>query len=281
MERVADGVRQTPVQYYHRLVAVVVVSTPFPIPLGIRFQAPGEGEGSCARALLEDLLGRLGRRFVDVLVGDALYLSKSFVEAIEARGLAWVFTVKDNQPDLMAEVERLTASPPQWQTSGSCEAVQGWHLPEVHWAAADRSMRIVKTVRREERTRLRVQREEGRRVTRKESVWDESTNVYASNVDLLTAAPALLEDLGRRRWRIDTEVFQTLTTECQLKHPAVHQRHDQALMVLTMIRVLAYTLLLVFFHQQVLSHRRHRPPSLCQLAGDVIQALAPHLDDDS
>jgi len=65
VERVVAGGREAAVQYYHRLVAVVVVSTPFPIPLGIRFQAPGEGEGSCALALIQDLVGRLGRRFVD------------------------------------------------------------------------------------------------------------------------------------------------------------------------------------------------------------------------
>ena len=54
------------------------------------------------------------------------------------------------------------------------------------------------------------------------------------------------------RWRIDTEVFQTITTDCHLKHPAVHR--TTALVVLTMIRFLAYTLSLVFYHRQVRSH---------------------------
>jgi hypothetical protein len=280
VERVVEGVRQTVVQYYHRIVAVGVVSTPFPIVLGIRFQAPGEGEASCALALIRDLVARLGRRFMDVLVGDALYLSKPWVEAIEALGLDWVCTVKDNQPDLVAEVERCTSGLPPVQTSGPGEAVARWHLPEVYWAAADRSVRIVKTVRREENTRLRIEREGAHRVTRKAAGWEESTNVYASSVGPLTASPELLEALGRSRWRIDTEVFQTLTRACYLKHPAVHQQHDQALVVLTMIRGLAYTLLLVFFHRQVLSHRPHRPPSLCQVAGHIVQEFARY-DDSS
>ncbi len=281
VERVVDGVRREERQYYHRIVAVVVVSTAFPLLLGIRFQAPGEAEVTCALALVRELVARLGRRFVDVLVGDALYLGKPFVEAIEALGLDWVFTVKDNQPALVAEVARLTRSLPSAQTVGPDEEVTLWHVPEVYWAAADRAVRIVKTVRREAKKRVRIERDGASRRTGKELVWGQSTNVYASNLGPLMASPELMEDLGRRRWRIDTEVFQTLTTECQLKHPAVHQQHAHALMVLTMIRVLAYTLLLVFFHRQVLSHRRHRPPSLCQLAGDVLQALAPHLDDDS
>lgn len=72
--------------------------------------------------------------------------------------------------------------------------------------------------------------------------------------------PRFVEEVGQSRWRIDTEVFQTLTTACALKRPSVHASHDQALVGLTMIRVLAYTLTLLFFHRQVLSHcRRHRP----------------------
>ncbi len=278
VERVIDGVRQPAVQYYHRLVAVVVINTPFPIPLGIRFQAPGEGELTCAQRLLEDLVMRLGRRFVDVLVGDALYLAAPFVAALEALGLDWVITVKDNQPELAAEVERLTAGPPQSEPG---EVVAHWHCPDVYWTTAARSVRIVKAVRRAQTHRLRVQRDGERRVIRKEAVWEQHTNVYASNLALVTASPELLEELGRRRWRIDTEVFQTLTTECHLKHPAVHQHHHRALVVLTMIRVLAYTLLLVFFHRQVRTHGHSRAPSLCQVASAVLHTLARSLDDSS
>jgi len=60
-----------------------------------------------------------------------------------------------------------------------------------------------------------------------------------------------VHQLGRSRWVIDTEVFQTITTDGHLKKPSVHQGRGQALIVLTMIRVLAFTLTLVFFHRQV------------------------------
>ena len=270
VERMVDGVKQTAVQYYHRMVAVVVVSTPFPIPLGIRFQAPGEGEVPCAVALLQALVGQLGRRFVDVVVGDALYLGTPCIDALEALGLDWVCTVKDNQPDLVVEVERrLTEVAPQ-ETVTPTVATQCWHVSDVQWVAGDRTVRVVKEVRREAQRRVQVQREGGRRTCAKTLVWDESTNIYASRLNELACSPAALVEMGRRRWRIDTEVFKTLTTECQLKHPAVHQQHDQALVVLTMIRVLAYALLLVFFHRQVVSHARRQAPSFCQVARHVI-----------
>jgi hypothetical protein len=47
------------------------------------------------------------------------------------------------------------------------------------------------------------------------------------------------------------EVFQTVTNDCHLKHPAIHQ--STALVVLTMIRLLAYALSWVFLHRAPLS----------------------------
>src|ERR1700730_16857316 len=103
-----NGEMRADLQYYHRIVVVAVVSTPFPIPLGLRFQKNGEGEVACALALLQDLDNQLGRRFLDALVGDALYMQAPFVKEVERLGLAWAFTLKENQPELLREAERLT-----------------------------------------------------------------------------------------------------------------------------------------------------------------------------
>jgi len=266
-------------EYYHRIVAVVIVSTPFPIPLGIRFQRQGEGEVRCALVLLRDLVARLGRRFLDVVVGDALSCTTPVVDALQALGLHWVFTVKENQPDLVAEVERLTNSPPTaWGEEPACRWAL-WHLPEVYWAAADRTVRIVKTVRTERKQRLTIRASAAGRRPVKEPVWAHSTNVYATDLELINGSPALVERLGRSRWRIDTEVFQTLTTAYSLKRPSVHQSHDQALVGLTMIRVLAYTLAMVYYHRQVLSHCRGDRPSFRHLAGRLAVSFAGIIDD--
>ena len=98
-----DGQEREDLQYYHRIVAVVVVSTPFPLPLGIRFQKPGETEVACAVALLRALDEQLGCRFFDVLVADALYLQQGFVQEVEAARREWVISLKENQPELLAE----------------------------------------------------------------------------------------------------------------------------------------------------------------------------------
>ncbi len=249
-----SGEMRTDIQYYHRIVVVAVVSTPFPIPLGLRFQKNGEGEVACALALLQDLDHQLGRRFLDVLVGDALYLQAPFVKEVERLGLVWAFTLKENQPDLLREAERFTQESPTGVHAETSRETRYWHLPEVDWPVADRLVRVVKTVRTEHLRRVTVNEKDAHRTKTKTAVTQESTNFYATNFELGLVSPLFIHQFSRSRWRIDTEVFQTITTDCHLKHPAVHQ--TTALVVLTMIRFLAYTLSLVFYHRQVRSHAR-------------------------
>ncbi|MCW5979506.1 MAG: transposase [Bryobacteraceae bacterium] len=248
------GELRTDTQYYHRIVAAAIVSTPFPIPLGIRFQKDGEAEVPCALALLEDLTDQLGRRFLDLLVGDAIYLQAPLVNAVEGLGLDWAFTLKENQPELLREAERFTTGPPTAVESDAKQELRCWDLPEVDWPVADRQVRVVKTVRVDHKRQVTVSQDGEHLHKSKTDVAVESTNFYATNFPLGAIPPTFVHQLSRSRWRIDTEVFQTITTDCHLKHPAVHR--STALVVLTMIRLLAYTLSLVFYHRQVCRHAR-------------------------
>lgn len=259
-----NGAMQTDIQYYHRIVVVVLVSTEFPIPLGVRFQKNGEGEVACALALVQDLVGQWGRRFLDVLGGDALYLQAPFVQEVERLGLVWAFSLKENQPELLREAERLTQESPTGVQEEPDQEIRYWHLPEIDWPVADRQIRVVKTVRIEQQRRVTVSAKDDARIKGKMAMSQPSTNFYATNFDLGSISPLFLHQLSRSRWRIDTEVFQTITTDCHLKHPAVHQ--TTALVVLTMIRFLAYTLSLVFYHRQVRSHARRKCDTFHALA---------------
>ena len=192
VEHKVNGERQTDIQYYHRIVVVVLVSTDFPIPLGVRFQQNGEAEVSCALALLQDLVGQLGRRFLDVLVGDALYLQAPFVKEVERLGLVWAFTLKENQPELLREAERFTQE--------SCSGIQAqpggeiryWHLPEVDWPVADRLVHVVKTVRIEHQRRVTVNEKDAHRTKGKTEMLQQSTNFYATNFELGLISPLFI-----------------------------------------------------------------------------------------
>jgi hypothetical protein len=52
VERKVDGEIRQCLQYYHRVSAVTLVSTPFPVFLGIRFQPAGETEVAASLDLL-------------------------------------------------------------------------------------------------------------------------------------------------------------------------------------------------------------------------------------
>jgi hypothetical protein len=266
---VVEGEPREEIQYYHRICVVTVVSSAFPIPLGIRFQKNGEDEVSCSLALLRELDEQLGKRFLDVLVADALYLQTPFIKAIERLGWEWVINLKENQPELLAESERVISTLAAEKMNDHPE-LQFWHAPEVDWLAADRTIRVVKTECRKSKKRLRVKRDaQGGKRAEKETVTETGTNFYASNLELGSVRPVFIHQLGSSRWIIETTVFQTMSTEAHLKRPSVHQGCARALVVLTMIRVLAYTLTLVFFHRQVRSHFRKCLLGFCDLAQEL------------
>ncbi len=280
--KVGEELRED-VQYYHRISVVSIVSGSFPLPLGIRFQKNSEDEVACSLALLEDLRQRLGPRFFDVLVADALYLQTPFVKKIEALGLDWVINLKANQPELLAEAERLTAAlAPHPPSPGQPEDLQLWNLPEVDWPVADRDVHVVKTVRHRSRPRQQVQSlEAGKKEIIRVTEVEPSTNYYATNLELSSIPPLFIHQLGRSRWHIDAQLFQTLTTDGHLKQPSLHQGYEKALVVLTMIRVLAFTLALVFYYRQVRSHFRKPSFGFCDLARRMAEQFLPMATFDS
>src|SRR3984893_8957366 len=191
-----NGEMRTDIQYYHRIVVVAVVSTPFPIPLGLRFQKNGEGEVGCALALLQDLDNQLGRRFLDVLVGDALYMQAPFVKEVERLGLIWAFTLKENQLELLREAERLTQESLTGVHTEPGREIRYWHLPEVDWPVADRRVRVVKTVRIEHPRRVTVSENDGHRIKSKTAVTQQSTNFYATNFELGSVSALFLHQFN-------------------------------------------------------------------------------------
>jgi hypothetical protein len=212
-----------------------------------------------------DLDRQRGRRFLDVRVADALYLQRGLVKEVEDLHLEWVITLKENQPDLLSEAQRLTRGQAETTWSTPQEEFQLWHAPEVYWPVANRCLRVVKTVRIQERRRLQLtpQGSPKKKIT-KEPAREGSTNYYARNLERGSIPPTFVHKLGRSRWRVDTETFQTLTTQAHLKPPSVPQ--TCALVALTLIRVLAYTLCLVFYHRQVVSQAPQAPPRLSERA---------------
>jgi hypothetical protein len=116
----------------------------------------------------------------------------------------------------LREAERCTQTSPTGVQDEPGREIQYWHLPDLDWPVADRRVQVVKTVRLEQQRRVTVRGKEGHRSKGKTAVAQPSTNFYATNFELGSISPLFLHQLSRSRWRIDTEVFQTLTTDCHL-----------------------------------------------------------------
>jgi hypothetical protein len=74
---------------------------------------------------LKDLIETVGSRFLDLLVFDALYLQTPFTAEVEALGLDWVGNLKENQPELLAEAQRVTAGAPEVHSQETSRAPRG------------------------------------------------------------------------------------------------------------------------------------------------------------
>jgi hypothetical protein len=122
----------------------------------------------------------------------------------------------------------------------------------------------VKTVTVQKANRVAVRKQDGRRLREKQPAPIVSTNYFSANVDLGAIPPFFIYQLGRSRRVIDAQAFRTITRDCHLKQPSVHQ--SGALVLLTMIRALACTLAMVFHFRQVRSHARTAPPGFCEMA---------------
>ena len=73
---------------------------------------------------MHDLKDHLGCRFFDLVVADVLYLQTVFVKELETIGWEWVINPKESQPELMAEAERATAGPPDYQQADENQRLQ-------------------------------------------------------------------------------------------------------------------------------------------------------------
>jgi hypothetical protein len=168
------------------------------LDFGLAKAGQGPQAEACATiSLTQDLVDRLGRRLVDLLVGDALYLQAPFVQAVEGLGMDWVFNLKANQPELLEESKRWTAGPPAGIQVGVDRELRWWHLPEVDWPVADRLVRVVKTERVEQKRQGTVSQEGAHRKKGKIPVTQESASL--SNRSRPPGPPGRIWRAGKRR----------------------------------------------------------------------------------
>jgi hypothetical protein len=270
LERKIEKDGKSLTQYYHRIVVLSLSGFDHPIPLALESMKPKEGEVDCAIRLLERLVGNLGPRFLDVVIGDALFCTPAFFNACKRLGIGAGAVLKDNQHELLQEAQFIKShsEPVHLQIIKDSEK-RMWDLKSVDWATADRDVRVIWTDRKRS-----VIKEYGKKRT-PEVI--EKKNVFAFSKDLDQKNAGLLYKIGRNRQHIDSALFQDLTVNCHLKHPALH--FPNAYENLLVIRFIAFILMTFFFHRHVNSRRKNliEAPTLLvkQVYLSMIESDAP------
>lgn len=116
------------IQFYHRHVALHLVSAGLRLTLDLEPQQPGEDEIAAAMRLLQRVVERYPRAF-DVVAGDALYANGPFFNFVVALGKDALAVLKDERRDLVSDVRGLLAdasgdSPRTFERDGA--QIQAW-----------------------------------------------------------------------------------------------------------------------------------------------------------
>lgn len=240
----------TKTQYYHRVVVLSLIGFQFPVPLGMELIKPGEGEVECAVRLLKRTVNNLGVRFLDMVIGDALYCTPYFFQGCRETGVEAGAVLKDNQKELLqeAEVWKMRSGPVLCQKTKT-EKLHLWDLKQTLWLSAGRDVRVIWAGREQ-----LVTKEEGK-VRRQK--WESKRNVYAFSTGAAeNLDPHTLYQIGRHRWDIDASLFMDLTVNSFLKHPTLH--FDNAYENLLTIRMIAFFLIMFFLNHHILSRRKDK-----------------------
>jgi hypothetical protein len=259
------------VEFHHRVVVASLVGFGFRSVVDLENQRPGENELGAAERLLRRLRLQLGARFFQILTVDALYANAAFLELVQQLGWDMVTVLKDNQPDLQCQAERLLDRPAdqQWEPDPRTR-YQIWEEEALWWDVARDWIRLVQ-VHKQQWVNEQMGTHKRRRLRSTRQTY------------LTTCAPRQITArsilrLGEVRWELETSTFSHATTEYALKHAQVHAGKPKAFLAQLWIRLLAISLFMIYVQRQVWSHYRTRRPSLQSLVNHFYWSLArdPH-----
>jgi hypothetical protein len=250
-------------EYYHRGVVCHLIGQNLAIPLDMELQRPGEGEVPAAKRLLERVFANYSRYF-DALVGDGLYFEAPFINFCTDHHKDIVVVLKGDHRLLLQDAAGLfsqKAAAGQW-TVGR-RTIQYWD--EENFTSAEgvsQPLRVLHTLETEHcRERIAGQWKE----TDKTSSWYWATTFSKRRLSSLDFWRA-----GHRRWDIENDCFNTISTHWGLDHAYKHEPTAIVNFVLTLF--LAYVLLQCFWQRNLKPPFRDRF-TLIALAAELYAAL--------
>jgi len=213
-------------QFYHRLVAGLLVGGRVPFLLDVELQRKGEDEVGCALRLLGRLVRDYPRAF-DLVVADGLYLGAPFVRFCLRHGKDVLIVLKDDRRDLLQDAQGLfRLQRPRVETEGAVVR-QTWDLEGLtSWTALGRPMRVVRS--QETRT---VRRQRTKMAETMSSDW-----IWATTLSPEKASTRRVIEVGHDRWLVENQGFREMGTVWHADHI---YRHEPAAITAFLLTVMA------------------------------------------
>lgn len=242
-------------EYYHRYVIAMLVSDLIEVVVdmepvqsadvrierGDRNVAGHEGEQTAAKRLLRRLKDTYGR-WIDVVVGDALYSNGPFLTVAAQCGFGVIAVLKkeDNEP-LKEALSLLHGAPPEKIVDDEVkkERVSLWDCPEIETLSSySGPIRVV------------------RAVVEKAAKPTASTWCFAVTGKATKLSARQVVQVGRGRWHLENTGFNQWTQHWHFSHVFTHG--PDALQAIFWILFLAFNLLQLFAYRQLGGYGRAR-----------------------
>jgi len=254
---------KTVTEYYHRGVVCHLIGHDLPIPLDVELQLPGEGEEATAKRLLLRVFARYPR-FIDVVVGDALYFDAPFINFCLDHHKQVIVVIKGDQRLLLQDAQQLFSqrAPGEW-TEG-CRSVRYWD--EEGFTSCEGVKVPLRVLHTEETVRHWDQ-------IRQQQKEETSTWYWGTTLSKRQLNTRRLYHAGHDRWDVENDCFNTLSTHFSLDHCFKHEVTAIVNFVLTAF--IAYVLLQCFWLKNLKPACRKSIGTLIGLVDELYRDLGP------
>lgn len=232
--RINKGTPHERVQYYHRVVTAILVHGNGALLLDVEMQHEGEDEVAAALRLLQRVLDMYPRAF-DLVLADGLYARAPFFKAVRDAGKDVIAVLKDENRDLLKDVEGLRKTVAPRRVRRGKTACQVWDIEQLDsWTQVGMPVRVVYST---ETTAVERQLGHTEQLT---ATW-----VWVSSITRAYLPTAHFLEVAHDRWDVENRAFNELVTFWHIDHTYHH--HADAMLNFWLMTMLAYNIYHAFY----------------------------------
>jgi hypothetical protein len=242
LERTIHSKRGDRIQYYHRVVALSLVTRDLRLMLDAEPLRPGEDEVAAALRLLDRVIRAYPRAF-NLIQGDGLYADPRFFHWALEHGKHALAVLKDERRDLLAEAQLLFESTAPSTVREGTVRRECWDLEGFKtWPQVEVPVRVVRS-----RETHAIRRQLDRQVHQEVCQW-----YWVTTLPARQAPTGTVVHLGHGRWDIENQGFNELVNQWHADH--VYRHDPTAMLVFWLLAQICLAVFCAFF-------RRHLKPA--------------------